>query len=119
MQKIIDLSDAAIERIKYMMNSAHPDSIALRISLEKGGCSGMKYKMEYAIEQLQSDEVIRHESVLLFIDRGALLFLIGTKMDYQDSDFSSGFIFSNPNQVGACGCGESVMLNAAPLLETI
>ena len=89
--------------------------IGVRIGVKNGGCAGMEYTMEYAEEQKPLDEVVEDRGVKILIDPKAILFLLGTEMDYTTEKFSSGFRFNNPNQTDACGCGESVTITPATL----
>lgn len=111
--KAITLTDAAADRVQAIMNTAEEDYIGLRIGVKNGGCAGMSYTMDYATEQAQFDEVVEEKGIKILIDPKAILFLLGTEMDFEESKMSSGFVFNNPNQVDACGCGESVTLQAA------
>ena len=104
---IIKLSDNAANRIKEIMSSAQKDSIGVRIGVKAGGCAGMSYVMEYAKNSNPNDEVIEDKGVKVFIDAGAIMYLLGTEMDYKKEKFSSQFIFKNPNETERCGCGES------------
>ena len=104
---IIKLSDNAANRIKEIMSSAQKDSIGVRIGVKAGGCAGMSYVMEYAKNSYPNDEVIEDKGVKVFIDAGAIMYLLGTEMDYKKEDFSSTFVFNNPNETERCGCGES------------
>ena len=104
---IIKLSDNAANRIKEIMSSAQKDSIGVRIGVKAGGCAGMSYIMEYAKNSNPNDEVIEDKGVKVFIDAGAIMYLLGTEMDYKKDDFSSSFTFKNPNETERCGCGES------------
>ena len=112
MPKVVTLTDAAAARVRALMN-ANPKALGLRIGIKKGGCAGMEYTMEWAEHQRPHDEVVEDHGVRIFIDPKAILFLLGTEMDYKQSMLKSGFIFNNPNQTSACGCGESVMLKPA------
>ena len=107
MNSIIKLSDNAAERIKEIMSNAEKDSLGVRVSVKSGGCAGMSYVMEYAKEISPSDEVIEDKGVKVYIDPGAIMYLLGTEMDYKKEQFSSNFIFKNPNETERCGCGES------------
>jgi iron-sulfur cluster assembly protein len=107
------LTDAAAERVKAIMAKAETPVIALRVGVKNGGCAGMEYTMEWAEQKRPLDEVIEDRGVTVFIDPKAVLFLLGTEMDYKESTLKSGFVFNNPNQTSACGCGESVMLKPA------
>ncbi len=108
--KAISLTDAAAERVKDIMSNAGQDYVGVRLGVENGGCAGMSYTMEYAETQAPFDEVVEDKGVKILIDPKAILFLLGTEMDYQVDKMTSGFVFNNPNQVDACGCGESVTL---------
>ncbi len=107
MSQIIKLSDNAAIRIKEIMSGAQKDSIGVRVSVKSGGCAGMSYVMEYLKEINPNDEVIEDKGVKVFIDPGAIMYLLGTEMDYKKEQFSSSFIFKNPNETERCGCGES------------
>ena len=107
MNPIIKLSDNAASRIKEIMANAEKSSIGVRVSVKSGGCAGMSYVMEYSKEINPSDEVIEDKGVKVFIDPAAIIYLLGTEMDYKKEKFSSQFIFKNPNETERCGCGES------------
>jgi iron-sulfur cluster assembly protein len=106
----IRLTEAAADRIKYVMaNAIHP-IVGVRVGVRNGGCAGMAYTMEYAERVEPADEVVEDKGVRVLIDPKAVLFLIGTEMDYKTDKLSAQFVFNNPNQTSACGCGESVQL---------
>ena len=107
MKQVITLSDNAANRIKEIMSKAEKDSVGLRVGVKSGGCAGMSYIMEYTKEIKPNDEVIEEKGVKLFVDPGAIMYLLGTEMDYKKEQFSSSFIFKNPNETERCGCGES------------
>ena len=107
MNSIIKLSDNAATRIKEIMSSAEKDSLGVRVSVKSGGCAGMSYVMEYSKEINPNDEVIEDKGVKVFIDPTAIMYLLGTEMDYKREKFSSHFVFKNPNETERCGCGES------------
>ena len=107
------LTDAAAERIKAVMSKADRPIAAVRVGVKNGGCAGMSYTMEYAEKINPLDEVVEDKGVSILIDPKAVLFLLGTEMDYKVEKLSAQFIFNNPNQTGACGCGESVQLEPA------
>ena len=111
--KVVSLTDAAAERVKAVMANAEKPVVGLRVGVKNGGCAGMSYTMEYADEVRPNDEVVDDKGVKVLIDPKAVLFLLGTEMDFQTSKMSSGFTFSNPNQTSACGCGESVAITPA------
>jgi iron-sulfur cluster assembly protein len=104
------LTDAAAERIKAVMAKADRPIAAVRVGVKNGGCAGMAYTMEYAEKIEALDEVIEDKGVRILIDPKAVLFLLGTEMDYKVDKLSSQFVFNNPNQTSACGCGESVQI---------
>ena len=106
-KQIISLSDNAAERIKEIMSKAEKDSLGVRVGVKSGGCAGMSYVMEYTKDSNPSDEVIEDKGVKVFRDPAAVMYLIGTEMDYKKDDFSSSFTFKNPNETERCGCGES------------
>jgi len=111
--QVMRLTEAAAERIKAVMAKAERPIAAVRVGVKNGGCAGMAYTMEYAEQINPLDEVIEERGVRLLIDPKAVMFLLGTEMDYKVDKMSAQFIFNNPNQTGACGCGESVQLTAA------
>ncbi len=111
--KVITLTDAAAERVKAIMARSQAPVAGLRVGVKKGGCAGMEYTMEYAAEAGPHEEVIDENGVRLLIDPSAILFLLGTEMDYKTDKLTSGFVFNNPNQTSACGCGESVEISPA------
>jgi iron-sulfur cluster assembly protein len=113
MTKVITLTDSAADKVKAIMASKGEVIEGIRIGLKNAGCAGMEYTMEYATDRAPLDEVVADKGVTILIDSKALLFLIGTEMDYEEGKMSSGFVFNNPNQTDACGCGESVTLVAA------
>ena len=107
MNQIIKLSDNAAERIREIMSNAEKDSIGVRVSVKSGGCAGMAYVMEYTKEVNPNDEVIEDKGVKVFVDSAAVMYLLGTEMDYKTEEMSSSFVFKNPNETERCGCGES------------
>jgi iron-sulfur cluster assembly protein len=111
--QVIRLTDAAADRIKYVMANATSEIVGVRVGVKNGGCAGMAYTMEYAEKVAPADELIEDKGVRVLIDPKAVLFLIGTEMDYKTDKLSAQFVFNNPNQTSACGCGESVQLKPA------
>ena len=111
--KAMSLTEAAAERVRQIIAKFDQPVLGLRVGVKNGGCAGMEYTMEWATEQKPFDEVIEEKGVKVLIDPKAILFLLGTEMDYQTSTLKSGFTFNNPNQTSACGCGESVQLKPA------
>ncbi len=106
-KQIITLSDNAAKRIKEIMSSADENSVGVRVGVKSGGCAGMSYVMEYTKEANPNDEIIEDKGVKVFIDPSAVMYLLGTEMDYKKEEFSSSFVFKNPNETERCGCGES------------
>ncbi|ACB82561.1 iron-sulfur cluster assembly accessory protein [Methylorubrum populi] len=111
--KVITLTDRAADRLKAIMADAEKPIAGLRVGVKNGGCAGMSYTMEYAEERKAGEDVIEDRGVTVFIDPKAVLFLLGTEMDFQTTKLSSQFVFNNPNQTSACGCGESVAITPA------
>ena len=106
-EQVIKLSENAADRIKQIMSKAEKSAIGVRIGVKSGGCAGMSYIMEYAKNSNPNDEVIEDKGVKVFIDAGAVMYLLGTEMDYKTEEFYSSFVFKNPNETERCGCGES------------
>ena len=106
-KQIITLSDNAAQRIKEIMSNAEKDYLGVRVGVKSGGCAGMSYVMEYTKEANPNDEVIEDKGVKVFIDSAAVMYLLGTEMDFKKEKFSSQFVFNNPNEMERCGCGES------------
>ena len=112
---LLSLTPRAIERLQDINKNSSNDNVAVKLGVKNGGCAGMAYTMDYINEISQNDEVIKIDDITLVIDPKAILFLLGTEMDYEESTLNSGFIFNNPNQTDACGCGESVTLVEAEI----
>ncbi|MCY4031654.1 MAG: iron-sulfur cluster assembly accessory protein [Hyphomicrobiales bacterium] len=110
---VLTLTDAAAERIRALLERSETPAAGLRLGVANAGCAGMSYKIDYAEGAQSGDETIEEKGVKIFIDAGAVMFLLGARMDYREGEISSGFVFENPNQVDACGCGESVVLRPA------
>ena len=110
--QVMKLTEKAAERIRAIMAEKGAGTAGLRIGVKKGGCAGMEYTMDWAAEQKPYDEVVEVDGARVLIDPKAVMYLLGTEMDYRIDKLSAQFVFSNPNQTGACGCGESV--NLAP-----
>jgi len=111
--KVVTLSDAAAARVREIMDRADKPYAGLRVGVKNGGCAGSEYVLEYADEALPLDEVVEDKGVKILIEPKAVLFLIGTEVDYEITPLASKFVFRNPNQTDACGCGESVTIVAA------
>jgi iron-sulfur cluster assembly protein len=108
--QVMKLTDAAAARIKDIMSKSEQPIAGLRVGVKNGGCAGMAYTMEYAQSVNPTDEIVEDKGVKILIDPKAVLFLLGTEMDYRIDKLSAQFVFNNPNQTSACGCGESVQL---------
>ena len=111
--QVMRLTDAAATRIKDILGKSEKPIAGVRVGVKNGGCAGMSYTMEYADSAQPHDEVVEDKGVKLLIDPKAVLFLLGTEMDFKVDKLSAGFVFNNPNQTSACGCGESVQLTPA------
>ena len=106
-KQVITLSDRAAKRVKEIIDGAKEPIIGVRVGVASGGCAGMSYVMEYAEEVKPNEEVIEDKGVKVLIDPKAIMYLLGTEMDYKKEKFSSQFVFKNPNETERCGCGES------------
>jgi iron-sulfur cluster assembly protein len=107
---VLKLTEAAAARVKAIMAAKGPEVAGLKIGIKKGGCAGMEYTMEWAANAGKFDEVVEQDGARVIIDPQAVLYLLGTEMDYKIDKLSAQFVFNNPNQSSACGCGESVNL---------
>jgi iron-sulfur cluster assembly protein len=108
--KAITLTDRAAARVKSIMEKSETPKIGIRLGVKNGGCAGMEYTMDYADDKQPLDEVVEDKGVTILIEAKAVLFLLGTEMDWEEDKLSAGFRFNNPNQTDACGCGESVTI---------
>ncbi len=115
--QVVQLTEKAAEHLKGIMTRADEDYVGLRLGLKNAGCAGMAYTMDYATEQGPMDEVVEDKGIKIFIDPKDLLFLIGTEMDWEETKLRSGFVFKNPNETDACGCGESVTIQPLQSLD--
>ena len=106
-EQVIKLSQDAAERIKEIMSKAEDQTIGVRVGVKSGGCAGMSYVMEYAKDIKPNEEIVEDKGVKVLIDPKAIMYLLGTEMDYKIEKFSSQFVFKNPNETERCGCGES------------
>jgi iron-sulfur cluster assembly protein len=111
--QVMKLTEAAAARVQELTKRADSAILGLRVGVKNGGCAGQSYTVEYAHEIRPTDEVVEDKGVKILVDPKAVLFLLGTEMDYKADKLQAQFIFNNPNQVGACGCGESVQLKPA------
>ncbi|GJE15341.1 HesB/IscA family protein [Methylobacterium marchantiae] len=111
--KVLSLTDAAADRIKSIIADAEKPIAGLRVGVKNGGCAGMSYTMEYAEGRNPGEDMVEDRGVTVFVDPKAVLFLLGTEMDFKTTKLSSQFVFNNPNQTSSCGCGESVAITPA------
>jgi iron-sulfur cluster assembly protein len=111
--KVLTLSDTAAQRVQEIIDKADRPIAGVRVGVKNGGCAGMSYTMEYAEAQKPGEDVVEDKGVKVFVDPKAVLFLLGTEMDYQTTKLAAQFVFKNPNQTSACGCGESVAITPA------
>ena len=111
--KVMSLTEAAAQRIRAIMANSDKPIAGLRVGVKNGGCAGMEYTLEYAEARSPLDELIEDQGAVVLVDPKAVLFLLGTTMDYEITKLKSGFVFRNPNQTSACGCGESVAITPA------
>jgi iron-sulfur cluster assembly protein len=107
---VVTLSDAAAERVKAIMAAADKPYMGLRVGVKNGGCAGQEYILEYAEAAAPLDEVVEDKGVTILVEPKAILFLIGTEIDYETTRLTAKFVFKNPNETDACGCGESVTI---------
>ena len=115
--KVVTLTDAAADRVREIMQRGENDHVALRVGVKNGGCAGQSYVFEYADAIAPLDEVVEDKGVKILVDPKAVLFLLGTEIDYEKTRLSAKFVFRNPNETDACGCGESVTIIPASQLE--
>lgn len=108
--KVISLTDAAAARVRDIADKSDDLALGLRVGVKKGGCAGMEYTFEVARELKPGDEVVEEKGAKVLVDAKAVMFLIGTELDFKVDKLSSTFVFNNPNQTSACGCGESVAI---------
>ena len=106
-EQVIKLSQNAVQRIKEIMSKSEDTTIGVRVGVKSGGCAGMSYIMEYAKDVKPNEEIIEDNGVKVLIDPKAIMYLLGTEMDYKKEKFTSQFVFKNPNETERCGCGES------------
>ncbi|MCP8940291.1 iron-sulfur cluster assembly accessory protein [Alsobacter sp. SYSU M60028] len=111
--KVMSLTDAAAERVRAIVTNSDRPLVGVRVGVRNGGCAGMSYTLDAAESIAPGDEVVRDKGVTVLVDPKAVLFLLGTEMDFVTTKLASQFVFNNPNQTAACGCGESVSLSAA------
>ena len=112
---VMTMTEAAASRVKAIVKNSGADAKGLRVGIKKGGCAGMEYTVDLVTEPNAKDDRIEHDGASVWIEPSAVLYLLGTQMDFETTQMRSGFIFVNPNQTSACGCGESVELKPADL----
>ncbi|TDK36622.1 Fe-S cluster assembly scaffold SufA [Rhizobium deserti] len=112
---VMTMTDAAAARVKQIVATSGADAKGIRVGIKKGGCAGMEYTIDMVAEANAKDDLIEHEGAKVWIEPSAVLYLLGTQMDFETTKMRSGFTFVNPNQTSACGCGESVELKPADL----
>jgi len=112
---VMTMTDAAADRVKAIVDNAGEGARGIRVGIKKGGCAGMEYTVDLVREPNGKDDVVEHNGATVFVAPEAVLFLLGTEMDFEVTRLRSGFVFNNPNQTSACGCGESVELKPADL----
>lgn len=111
-KQIITLTDAAVERVKTLMDKADQGILGLRIKITSTGCSGHAYKIEYATEEVAGEETVEQDGARVYVDPMAIMYILGSEMDYEEDDLQSQFVFKNPNEASRCGCGESFQLKS-------
>ncbi|MEC7380829.1 MAG: iron-sulfur cluster assembly accessory protein [Pseudomonadota bacterium] len=114
-QSLIKITSEALKRLKSLISESEENVKAIKLGVKNGGCAGMAYTMDYVEEISHSEEIIKVDDINIIIDNAAILFLLGTELDYEETKLNSGFVFNNPNQTDACGCGESVTLEQAEI----
>ncbi len=112
---IMTVTEAAASRVKAIVANSGPDAKGLRVGIKKGGCAGMEYTIDLVTEPNAKDDLVEFQDAKVWVEPSAVLYLLGTQMDFETTKLRSGFTFSNPNQTSACGCGESVELKPADL----
>ena len=111
--QVVTLTDRATARVREIVENAGPDATGIRVGVKKGGCAGMEYTVGLVTTPNPADDLVEADGARVFVEPSATLFLLGTRMDYEVTKLRSGFVFQNPNQTSACGCGESVELRPA------
>ncbi|MGV1950062.1 Fe-S cluster assembly scaffold SufA [Agrobacterium vitis] len=114
---VMTMTDAAAARVKEIVENSGPDAKGIRVGIKKGGCAGMEYTINLVTEPNPKDDLIARDGASVWLEPAAVLYLLGTEIDFETTTLRSGFTFRNPNQTSACGCGESVELKAADLAE--
>jgi iron-sulfur cluster assembly protein len=112
---VMSMTEAAADRVKAIVGNGGPDAKGIRVGIKKGGCAGMEYTINLVTEPNAKDDLIERDGAKVWIEPSAVLYLLGTELGFETTTLRSGFIFTNPNQTSACGCGESVELKPADL----
>ena len=112
---VMTMTDAAAERVREIVENSSEDAMGIRVGIKKGGCAGMEYTIGLVTEPNAKDDLIERDGAKVWVEPAAVLYLLGTQMDFEVSTLRTGFTFNNPNQTSACGCGESVELKPADL----
>ena len=115
--QVMRITDAAAQRVREIIENSEKPIVGVRVGVKNAGCAGMSYSMDFAEDVGRFDEVVDDKGVKILVDPKAVMFLLGTEMDYRIEKMSAGFVFNNPNQTSACGCGESVAITPASLDE--
>ncbi|MBW8283217.1 MAG: Fe-S cluster assembly scaffold SufA [Rhizobium sp.] len=115
--QVMTMTDAAAARVRAIVENSGADAKGIRVGIKKGGCAGMEYTIDMVTEPNPRDDLIEHGGASVWVEPSAVLYLLGTQMDFETTTLRSGFTFTNPNQTSACGCGESVELKAADMAE--
>jgi iron-sulfur cluster assembly protein len=115
--QVMTLTEAAADRVKAIVENSSAEAQGIRVSIRKGGCAGMEYAVDLVSVPNAKDDFIERDGAKVWIDPAAILYLLGTQMDFETTTLRSGFVFNNPNQTSACGCGESVELKPADLAK--
>ncbi|MBW8320033.1 MAG: Fe-S cluster assembly scaffold SufA [Rhizobium sp.] len=115
--QVMTMTDAAAARVRAIVENSGPDAKGIRVGIKKGGCAGMEYTIDLVKEANPKDDLVERDGASVWVEPSAVLYLLGTQMDFETTTLRSGFTFTNPNQTSACGCGESVELKAADLAE--
>jgi len=113
--QVMTMTDTAAARVRAIVENSGPDAKGIRVGIKKGGCAGMEYTIDLVTEANPKDDLIERDGASVWVEPSAVLYLLGTQLDYETTTLRSGFTFNNPNQTSACGCGESVELKAADL----
>ena len=114
---MVTLTSAAADRAKSLIDRSDGEVLGLKVGVKTGGCSGLMYEIDYARDKSPLDQVVEDKGVKVFIDPTAMMYLIGSEMDYQEDKFQGGFVFNNPNAAAQCGCGESFTIERDDLIE--